>query len=145
MNFATNTFPPKGHDSFSDYKRLQAHTLRLLKVTHAVPPTTFPRSWHYKMTEDYLSWGSQLFTSHIRLQAFFIAICSKLTQTVKRRTGTFYYTIWVLVVVPPTEFLGDEEERQITNWLRKDKGNFLRQKYRSSVNHISEKEAKEIQ
>lgn len=63
---------------------------------------------------------------------------------VKKRTGTFYYTARVLVVVSPTEFLGDEEEVQITDWLRKDKGNFLRQKYHPSMNHIPNKETKEI-
>lgn len=64
---------------------------------------------------------------------------------VKKRTGTFYYTAKVLVVVPPTEFLGDEEELQITDWLRKDKGNFLRQKYHPSMNHIPDKETKEME
>ena len=63
---------------------------------------------------------------------------------VKKRTGTFYYTARVLVVVPPTEFLGDKEELQITDWLRKDKGNFLRQKYHPSVKHIPDEETKEI-
>ncbi len=47
---------------------------------------------------------------------------------IKASPNTTYFVSEISFVVPPWRFLGDNEEREIINWLKKDRASFLKRR-----------------
>ena len=62
--------------------------------------------------------------------------------------STKYYAACTTFRVPPSEFLGDKEERQILQWFITHKGEFLKEQYalpNLQRNHLSDAELKKVE
>lgn len=76
------------------------------------------RSMIYRTEETELDNGDSQLT--------FYSLCY-----VKKRTGTLYFESNATFVVPPYDFFGEKQEKQVLQWLIGDKARFLREQYRN--------------
>ena len=94
------------------------------------------RSMVYKNAELELTCGESQVSYH---SLCYIRNTNKPTQ---------YYATSTTFPVPPSEFLGDKEERQILQWFITHKGKFLKEQYALSNlqrKHLSDAELKEVE
>ena len=94
------------------------------------------RSMVYKSEELELTCGES--------QVTFYSLCYIITK----KKPTQYYAASTTFRVPPSEFMGDKEERQSLQWFIIHKGEFLKEQYMLSNlqrKHLSDAELKEVE